>query len=99
MFEPGKASAFTAGVTSDVAIAFGRSIVQRFDVDWAAAGFSAGTFDELVEVMLRTLQSLIVDPDARHAPGGPGCGGFLREWVAPVGAGPRGPCGAGLKTR
>src|SRR6516165_2891274 len=61
VFQPGKASAFTAGITSDMAISFGRSMLQTFDVDWAAAGFAEGKLDELVEVMLRTLQSLIVD--------------------------------------
>jgi AcrR family transcriptional regulator len=81
--EPGKASAFTAGVTSDVAIGFGRSILQRYDVDWAAAGFGGERLDELVEFMLRTLQSFIIDP------GGPRRQGerlrdYLRDWIAPA---------------
>jgi len=82
VFEPGKASAFTAGVTSDVAISFGRSMLRRFDVDWGAAGFTAGRFDELVEVMLRTVQSLIVDP-GRPPRTGARLRDFLRDWVAP----------------
>jgi AcrR family transcriptional regulator len=82
VFQPGKASAFTAGVTSDMAIGFGRSMVQRFEVDWPAAGFSDDKLDELVEVMLRTLQSLIVDP-GRPARTGAKLRTFLRDWVAP----------------
>lgn len=83
VMQPGKASAFTAGVTSDLAIGFGRSILERFEVDWEAAGFSGTTLDELVELMLRTLQSFIVDP------GGPGrqdegLREFLRRWIAPA---------------
>ncbi|OMC04505.1 TetR family transcriptional regulator [Mycobacterium sp. NS-7484] len=83
VLQPGKASAFTAGVTSDVAVEFGKSIVQRFDIDWSAAGFDGQKLDELVEFMLRTLQSFIVDP------GGParrdaGLRTFLREWIAPA---------------
>lgn len=82
VLQPGKASAFAAGVTSDMAISFGRSILQRFDIDWAAAGFAEGKLDELVEVMLRMLQSLIVDP------GRPGrtaaeLRSFLEDWIAP----------------
>ena len=46
VLQPGKASAFTAGVTSELAVGFGRSILQRFDVDWAAAGFT----DEVLDV-------------------------------------------------
>jgi AcrR family transcriptional regulator len=83
VMEPGRASAFAAGITSDESIAFGRSIVERFNVDWAAAGFSGQRLDELVEFMLRTLQSFILDP------GGPGrhgkeLRGFLHRWVAPA---------------
>ncbi|WP_292975561.1 TetR/AcrR family transcriptional regulator [Mycobacterium sp.] len=82
VFEPGKASAFTAGVTSDMAVDLGRSIVERFDVDWAGAGFADDKLDELVEVMLRTLQSLIVDP-GRPARSGAKLRQFLADWIAP----------------
>ncbi len=82
VLQPGKASALTAGVTSDMAISFGRSILQRFEVDWAAAGFAEGTLDELVEVMLRMLQSLIVDP-GRPARTGDRLRRFLADWIAP----------------
>ncbi len=82
VFQPGKASAFTAGVTSDVSISLGRSILQRFDVDWPGAGFTRERFDELVEVMLRTLQSLIVDP-GRPPRTGTELRRFLQNWIAP----------------
>ncbi|ORV93277.1 TetR family transcriptional regulator [Mycobacterium interjectum] len=82
VLQPGKASALTAGVTSDMAIAFGRSILQRFEVDWTAAGFAGERLDELVEVMLRMLQSLIVDP-GRPARTGNALRGFLTDWIAP----------------
>lgn len=65
-----------------MAISFGRSILQRFDVDWAAAGFAAGRLDELVEIMLRTLQSLIVDP-GRPPRTGRELRRFLGDWIAP----------------
>ena len=82
VLQPGKASAFTAGVTSDLAISFGRSILRRFGVDWSAAGFTDGKLDELLEVMLRVLQSLIVDP-GRPARTGANLRGFLQDWIAP----------------
>ncbi|MEW5807984.1 MAG: TetR family transcriptional regulator [Actinomycetota bacterium] len=81
--EPGKASAFTAGVTSDVAIGFGRSILQRFDIDWAAVGFGGEKLDGLVEFMLRTLQSFIVDPGGPDRQGG-GLREYLNDWIAPA---------------
>lgn len=82
MLQPGRASAFTPGVTSDMAISFGRSILQRFDIDWSAAGFTGEKLDELVEVMLRMLQSLIVDP-GRPARAGTRLRRFLEDWIAP----------------
>lgn len=83
VLQPGRASAFTAGVTSDLAIGFGKSILARFDVDWDAAGFPGDTLDELVEFMLRTLQSFIVDP-GRPARTGRNLRRFLYSWVAPA---------------
>lgn len=83
VFQPGKASAFTAGVTSDMAIAFGRTILQRFDVDWDTAGFTDDKFDDLVEIMLRTLQSLMLDP-GRPARTGTKLRDFLNDWIAPA---------------
>jgi AcrR family transcriptional regulator len=83
VMQPGKASAFTAGVTSDTAIDFGRSILQRFEVDWAGVGFAAERLDDLVEFMLRILQSFIIDPGrpARH---GVQLRAFLHAWIAPA---------------
>lgn len=83
VMQPGKASAFTAGVTSDLAIGFGRSILERLQVDWAAAGFTGSLLDELVELMLRNLQSFIVDPGGT-ARQGESLRGFLRRWIAPA---------------
>lgn len=83
VMEPGRASAFAGGVTSASAIGFGRSILERFNVDWAAAGFGGQHLDELVEFMLRILQSLILDPGGptRH---GQELRAFLHRWVAPA---------------
>ncbi|WP_046317324.1 TetR/AcrR family transcriptional regulator [Mycobacterium sp. UM_Kg1] len=83
LMTPGKASAFSAGATSDAALAFGRSLIDRFDVDWDAAGFSSDDLDQLVEFMLRVLQSLVVDP-GRPPRSGTQLRAFLRRWIAPA---------------
>jgi AcrR family transcriptional regulator len=89
LLTPGKASAFSAGVTSDMALAFGRSIVGRFAVDWAAVGYGAEELDSLVEFMLRMFQSLVIDP-GRPPRLGIELRAFLRRWVAPaIAASPR----------
>lgn len=83
LLTPGKASAFSAGVTSDMAMSFGRSLLERFDVDWHSVGITDDNIDGLVEFMLRTLQSLVIDPGRppRH---GKELREFLRRWVAPA---------------
>jgi hypothetical protein len=83
LLTPGKASAFSAGVTSDMAMSFGRSLLERFDVDWSSVGITDDNIDGLVEFMLRTLQSLVIDPGRppRH---GKELREFLRRWVAPA---------------
>ena len=83
LLTPGKASAFSAGVTSDMAMTFGRSIVERFNVDWAAAGIVDDDLDQLVEFMLRIFQSLVIDP-GRPPHQGRELRAFLRRWIAPA---------------
>jgi AcrR family transcriptional regulator len=57
-----RAGTFAQGVTSPLAMAFGHSLIQRVNVDWEAAGITDQLFDEFVEHVLRTVQSLILDP-------------------------------------
>lgn len=75
--------AFFAGVTSDVARSFGRLMIDRFEVNWRAAGFDDETLDRLVEHMLRVLQSLVIDP-AHPLRDAEQLRDYLREWVAPA---------------
>jgi AcrR family transcriptional regulator len=58
----GHAGTFTQGITSATAMAFGRAILTRFDIGWAARGYTDTDLDELVELMLRLLQSFVIDP-------------------------------------
>jgi AcrR family transcriptional regulator len=76
-------SSFAVRVTSPTGRHFGRSMLTRLDVDWAGAGFTDSDLDEIVEILLRTLQSLILDPgDPARTPDE--LRTFLRKWVAPV---------------
>ncbi|OYN81629.1 TetR/AcrR family transcriptional regulator [Mycolicibacterium sphagni] len=77
---PERVGAFSAEVTSDVALAFAGSLLRRFDVDWAAHGFGDNELDELGEHLLRIVQSFMVDPGRppRH---GDELRRYLRRWV------------------
>ncbi|MCJ0905772.1 TetR/AcrR family transcriptional regulator [Rhodococcus sp. ARC_M6] len=50
------------GITSDEAQAFGVMMINRFDVDWERYGYDDASLRELVEFLLRTMQSFFVSP-------------------------------------
>lgn len=83
VFVAGRTSVFSEGVTSEVARSLGRKMLAGLDVDWVAAGFDEAMLDDVVEQMLRMLQSLIVDPglpprtDAEQR-------AYLRRWFTPA---------------
>lgn len=83
LIAPGRISTTLAGLTAPDAIALGRSLLAGFPVDWAAAGLDAPAQRELVEHLLRTLQSLVIDPG--HPERSPDeLRGYLTRWVAPA---------------
>lgn len=49
-------------VASDVAREFGMVMIERFDVDWERYGYDRDALAELVEYVLRTMQSFFVSP-------------------------------------
>jgi AcrR family transcriptional regulator len=75
-----RANAFAADVTSDVALQFANSMLRRFDVDWAAAGFTDNDMAELAEHLLRIIQSFVIDP-GRPPRRGEKLRTYLRRWV------------------
>jgi AcrR family transcriptional regulator len=78
-----RAGAFSAGVTSDIARGFGRSMIDRFAVDWSSAGLDDEALDGMVEHMLRVVQSFVIDPGDPPRTGDD-LRDYLREWVAPA---------------
>jgi AcrR family transcriptional regulator len=75
-----RANAFTPEVTSDVAMEFARTMLDRFDVDWAAVGLTDSERSEFAEFLLRIIQSFVIDPGRppRH---GVELRSYLRRWV------------------
>ena len=80
---PDRAGAFSADVTSDIAMQFARTMLGRFDVDWAGIGFADDDLDELAEHLLRIIQSFVIDP-GRPPKTGAKLRRYLRRWVAPA---------------
>jgi AcrR family transcriptional regulator len=50
------------GLTSQEAQAFGMAMITRFDVDWVRYGYDDASLQELVEYVLRTMQSFFLAP-------------------------------------
>lgn len=78
--------AFTRGIISEVAMDFGRSMLDRTHIDWRAAGFDDEELDSFIEFMLRLIQSLAVSP---RAPSGQARSrqelrDFLHRWLVPA---------------
>ncbi len=80
LIAPGSATAHTESVTSDVALRFANSMLRRFDVDWAALGYTDDDLDELAEHLLRIIQSFVIDP-GRPPRRGDELRSYLRRWV------------------
>jgi AcrR family transcriptional regulator len=70
-------------LASDTALAFSRSMLHRYNVDWEANGFDEDALGELSEFLLRILYSYLVDShqDPRH---GENLRTYLARWVGPA---------------
>ena len=71
-------------LTSGTAMAFCLSVFRRLDVDWALHGFhDDAALDELAEIILRTVQSLLVDPGQSRR-NGIALRRFVTRWLGPA---------------
>jgi len=73
----------TIPIVSDTALAFGRSMLHRYDVDWERHGFDEAGLDELSEFCLRVLHSLLADP-GRPPRSGADLRRYLTRWMGPA---------------
>ena len=73
----------TVSIMSDTALAFGRSMLHKYDVDWEQHGFDEAALDELAEFCLRVLHSFLADPG--HPPRrGADLRRYLTRWLGPA---------------
>ncbi len=80
---PGRIAATLAGLTDPAAIALGREWLAQMPVDWGEVGLDDAAMRELVEHLLRTLQSLVLDPGTPERAGAD-LRAYLQRWLAPV---------------
>ncbi|CAN5653336.1 TetR/AcrR family transcriptional regulator [soil metagenome] len=82
MLTGGRALLFARGVSSPMSMGLGESIVARMPVDWNALGISDEVLTELTELIMRMIQSFMLDPGSpRRCPDD--IRAFLSRWLAP----------------
>lgn len=70
-------------LTSDTARTFCLSFLRRLDVDWQLHGFDSAALDELAEMTLRTVQSVLIDP-GQPARNDRALRRFVARWLGPA---------------
>ncbi|MCZ4500250.1 MAG: transcriptional regulator, TetR family protein [Marmoricola sp.] len=83
LLAPGRMSGTVADLTSASSIDIGRTLIDGFGLDWTDLGLDESGQRELVEHLLRTLQSFVIDPGA-PARTGAELRAYLQRWLAPV---------------
>ncbi|HEX4190917.1 MAG TPA: TetR/AcrR family transcriptional regulator [Marmoricola sp.] len=83
MLAPGRLSGTVADLTAPTSIALGQTLLSSLGIDWDAAGLDEPGQAELVEHLLRTLQTLVLDPgDPPRS--GVDLRAYLQRWLAPA---------------
>lgn len=83
LLSPGRIGSTVTGMTASSSILLGRSLLTSFPVDWSAVGLDGDSLRELVEHLLRILQSLVLDPgDPERS--AEELRAYLQRWVAPA---------------
>jgi AcrR family transcriptional regulator len=82
LLSPRRIGVLSRDFTSPIAIALGRSVVDRFDIGWERLGLSETDLDELVEHVLRTVQSFAMDPGTPPRTGNV-LRAYLTRWLRP----------------
>jgi len=98
LLQTGQSDVFTRRATSPTAISFGKAVLQRFSVDWAALGFDDRDLEGLAELMLRMLVSFIEYPSDPPRDRSDLCD-FLRQWLGPAVSGHAAPGTRRSRTR
>jgi AcrR family transcriptional regulator len=64
-------------------IARSRAILQHTHIDWATLGYDEHTLDELVEFLLRIIQSMVIAPPEPPRSSAE-LRAYLRRWIGPA---------------
>lgn len=60
-----------------------REFLEEANIDWAAMGYDDRTVDELVEFLLRTIQSMVIAPPETPRSSAE-LRAYLQRWIGPA---------------
>ncbi|GAS96364.1 transcriptional regulator [Mycolicibacterium canariasense] len=83
LLDSDRTSSFSRGMLTADVIARCRTMLRHTHIDWAAMGYDDDTLDELVEFLLRNIQSMIVAPTDPPRTGAR-LRAYLRRWIGPA---------------
>jgi AcrR family transcriptional regulator len=83
LIAPGRISRTIAGLTAPSSIALGDKLLAGFGIDWSEVGLAENERLELVEHLLRLLQTFFLDPGEPERTSQE-LRAYLRRWVAPA---------------
>ncbi|MFA5707831.1 TetR/AcrR family transcriptional regulator [Mycolicibacterium sp.] len=70
-------------MVSPEAIARSRSMLEHTQIDWSSLGFTDTAFDDLVEYLLRLIQSMVIAP-SNPPRSAEELRAYLSRWITPV---------------
>lgn len=83
LLDTDRARAVSRAMVLPEAIGRSRSMLEHAQIDWAELGFTDAAMDDLVEYLLRMIQSMVLAPP--HPPrSAADLRAYLRRWIAPV---------------
>lgn len=78
-----RTNSFSRGMLTPDVIARCRVMLRHTHIDWAAMGYDDTMLDELIEFLLRNIQSMIIAP-ADPPRSGARLRNYLRRWIGPA---------------
>jgi AcrR family transcriptional regulator len=82
LLSPRRIGVLSRDFTSPSALALGRAAVDRYSQNWKRIGVSDEDLDEMVEQILRTIQSFVIDPGTPPRTGSD-LRAYLTRWLRP----------------
>jgi hypothetical protein len=83
LFANDRTQLFSKGMVQPASIKRSRIMLEHNRIDWAALGYSGEDLGDLLEILIRIVQSMLIAP-SDPARNGAELRAFLRRWIAPL---------------